>query len=578
MAGSAYAVRIDLGDLKDEGGKKGGDAFNAIDLMMTELYGFWATIDTEAEFKELYNLEADVDFYTTSTLDTMLLDYITSSSLTTTLGDYVTSSSLTTTLGDYVTSSSLTTTLGDYVTSSSLTTTLGDYVETSDLATATVQTAGELAPTKESGVAGYFELYEEDTTNELVWGWRGPSDLSVNISNRPPNAAGIVGQAFVISAVQEFQTLESGKTGTLVTYTYTTVVPTDDGYGVGWDGDKTEIPSKDDIYDKIESLSISASTPTVQASDPTIADTTGYYIATNDYHYFWNEYGIRTVDLTAGALDDSDTTDPVNADGGTDSTHDGATSITLDVDVTEQYISTVTFSSTELGLTDVAMSQTGTAPNYTYTASVDPDGSTSTIDLVVTSTDLAGNTDMDTYNVTYSGGGSCTTSIYDVSETADSTSDIKESAAKTLVGAIYTADADYAVCALVFDVLAKDGAAIESNTYHAEVWTIDAFGENGCASSDGCLASQVGSDSDGVVGVGTWDDEPISFAIEASLTNGTTYFIGVTHNNTASTATEASLRYDSANVIGARAQVDGDTTGAAITDTAGAPNFSILTE
>ena len=161
-------------------------------------------------------------------------------------------SELATTLLDYVLSSSLTTTLSDYVLASALTTTLGDYVLTSALSTATVQTATELAPIKESGVAGFFELFEEDTTNELVWGWRGPSDLSVNISNMPPDAAGSVGQALVISNVQTSQTLESGKTGTLVTYTNTTVVPTDDGYGAGWDGDTTEIPSKDDIYDKVE--------------------------------------------------------------------------------------------------------------------------------------------------------------------------------------------------------------------------------------------------------------------------------------------------------------------------------------
>jgi hypothetical protein len=166
----------------------------------------------------------------------------------------------------------------------------------------------------------------------------------------------------------------------------------------------TALPTSAAVKAYADALAISGSTPTVQASDPTIASSTRYYIATNDYHFFWNEYGVRTVDLTAGTLDDSDTTDPVNADGGTDSTHDGTTLITLDVDVTEQYISTVTYSSTELSLTDVAMSQSGTAPNYTYTASVDPNGSTSTIDLVVTSTDLAGNTDEDTYNVTYSGG------------------------------------------------------------------------------------------------------------------------------------------------------------------------------
>ena len=260
VAGSVHAARIDLGDLKDSGGKKGGDAFDAIDSMMTELYGFWVTIDTEAELKSLYNLEDDVDFYTTSTLDTMLLDYVTSSSLTTTLGDYVLTSALTTTLGG--------------------------YVETSDLATATVQTAGELAPTKESGVAGFFELFEEDTTNELVWGWRGPSDLSVNISNMPPDAAGAVGQTLVISNVQTGQTLESGKTGTLVTYTNTTVVPTDDGYSSGWDGDTTEIPSKDDIYDKIESLSLSGGAPTFQASDPSVTDTSGLYINTTDGDMF----------------------------------------------------------------------------------------------------------------------------------------------------------------------------------------------------------------------------------------------------------------------------------------------------
>jgi hypothetical protein len=249
------------------------EQFQAIDDNFDELYGFWATIDTEAEFKELYNLEAGVDFYSVSAIDTML-------------GDYVLTSALTTALGDYVLTSALTTALGDYVLTSALTTALGDYVLTSALATATVQTAGELSPTKESGVAGFFELFEEDTTNELVWGWRGPSDLSVNISNMPPDAAGAVGQALVISNVQTSQTLESGKTGTLVTYTNTTVVPTDDGYGAGWNGDTTEIPSKDDIYDKIESLSMGSGAPSFVTSDPSVTDTSGLYINTTDGDMF----------------------------------------------------------------------------------------------------------------------------------------------------------------------------------------------------------------------------------------------------------------------------------------------------
>ena len=348
-------------------GDTGATVRAAIQGNDTALNNFVETIDTEAELKSLYNLEDDVDFYTTSTLDTMLLDYVTASSLTTTLGD---------------------------------------YVLTSALATATVQTAGELSPTKESGVAGYFELYEEDTTNELVWGWRGPSDLSVNISNMPPNAAGTIGQAFVISAVQESQTLESGKTGTLVTYTNTTVVPTDDGYGPEWNGDTTEIPSKDDIYDKIESLSVSASTPTVQASDPTIASSTGYYIATNDYHYFWNEYGIRTVDLTAGALDDSDTSAPVGV-ADADGTHSGTEdSITSGIDWTEPYLDVSTVACTVVNATPTSPEITCIG-NACDTEPLTPDG-TDTVTCTWAADDLAGNSATGTDLVqafTYSGGG-----------------------------------------------------------------------------------------------------------------------------------------------------------------------------
>ena len=235
------------------------EQFQAIDDNFDELYGFWATIDTEAEFKELYNLEPDVDFYATSTLDTML---------------------------------------GDYVTSSSLTTTLGDYVETSDLATATVGTAGELAPTKESGVPGYSYWFEADTTNELTRGFQGPDDLTVNISDKLPNAAGSVGQIPVISSVQTSQTLPDGRTGTLVSYVNTTVVPTDDGYGPGWDGDTTEIPSKDDIYDKIESLSLAAGAPTIQDTDPTVSDTSGLYQNRTDGDMFLVEQNVAVSTWT----------------------------------------------------------------------------------------------------------------------------------------------------------------------------------------------------------------------------------------------------------------------------------------
>ena len=159
----------------------------------------------------------------------------------------------------------------------------GSIIDTSTLTGVDAET---LTPAKTSGVAGYSYWYEADTTNTLKRGFQGPDDLSVNISDKLPNDAGSVGQIPVISNVQTSQTLPNGETGTIVTYTNTTVIPTDDGYGAGWDGDKTEIPSKDDIYDQIESLSLSSGAPTFQTSDPTAEDTSGLYINTTDGDMF----------------------------------------------------------------------------------------------------------------------------------------------------------------------------------------------------------------------------------------------------------------------------------------------------
>lgn len=117
-----------------------------------------------------------------------------------------------------------------------------------------------------------------------------------------------------------------------------------------------------------------------------------YVKATGDNS--WTDEKTRTIYC--------DATDPVNSDGGTDSTHDGSTNITLDVDNNDTNTVTCTYSSTELSLTDQPMTETGSTGAWTATASVDPDSSTSTIDLVVTCTDPAGNYDTDTYNVTYS--------------------------------------------------------------------------------------------------------------------------------------------------------------------------------
>lgn len=237
-------------------------------------------------------------------------------------------------------------------------------------------------------VDGYALLYDS-ASGKLVWGPAG--DVTANsvtdFTNKSFNA-NATGNSITNIEVADFagSSVETSSEGLTDT-----------------DG---AVPTSATVKAYADSLVSGA--PIYQATDPTIADITGWYFNTTDWELFRNEYGIRTVNVHAATLDDSDTTDPVNADGGTDSTHDGATNITLDVDVTEQYISTVTYSSTELSLTDVVMSQSGSAPNYTYTASVDPNGSTNTIDLVVTSTDLTGNTDSDTYNVTYSGGASYT--------------------------------------------------------------------------------------------------------------------------------------------------------------------------
>ena len=407
------------------------EQFQAIDDNFDELYGFWATIDTEAEFKALYNLEDDVDFYTTSTLDTMLLDYVTSSALTTTLGDYVLTSALTTALSDYVLSSALTTTLAD-------------YVLTSALATATVQTAGELSPTKESGVAGYLDLFEADTTNTLTSGFQGPDDLSVNIRYKLPDTVGTSGQVLAFGTPLTGQTFKDGVTGTLIplvnsdmtggdvtassetTFTNKTIDANGTGNNISniEPGDiapsaliiSTEIGGMltDNQFitakaakDYADSLAISGSVPTVQASDPTIASSTGYYIATNDYHYFWNEYGIRTVDLTAGALDDSDTSAPVGV-ADADSTHSGTEdSITSGIDWTENYLDASTITCTVVNATPTNPTIT-TVGNASDTEALTPDG-TGTVTCTWAADDLAGNSATGTDLVqefTYSGGAS----------------------------------------------------------------------------------------------------------------------------------------------------------------------------
>ena len=144
--------------------------------------------------------------------------------------------------------------------------------------------------------------------------------------------------------------------------------------------------------------------PTKTSSDPDISDTTGWYTQTTTNHLHYVEYGVSARDYTDGALDDSDTTDPVFV-ASDDSTHDGETPVTAGGVLTELYPTSPAVTFTAVNATPTSGSCTGTYPNY-VTPSLTPDG-TSTITVTFAADDLAGNSATGTDLVqefTYSGG------------------------------------------------------------------------------------------------------------------------------------------------------------------------------
>jgi hypothetical protein len=83
----------------------------------------------------------------------------------------------------------------------------------------------------------------------------------------------------------------------------------DTAYGTAWNGDTTTAPSKNAVYDKIETLAAGAA-PTVQASDPTSSSGVGWYLATTSGHTFYKtasglfdvSAGTYTADPTAPTI------------------------------------------------------------------------------------------------------------------------------------------------------------------------------------------------------------------------------------------------------------------------------------
>lgn len=172
-----------------------------------------------------------------------------------------------------------------------------------------------------------------------------------------------------------------------------------------------------------------------------VSGTTSWTVSSITLSEGTNNVYARVTDTDTNTEEDTtvinvDTIDPVNSDGGTDTTHDGSTLITLDVDNNDTNEVTCTYSSTELSLTDVAMTTTGSTGAWNVVdSSIDPNSSTNTIDLVVTCTDPAGNFDTDTYNVTYSAPAAA----------PDYQWNLDDNAATSVVSATYGSDATFFV-------------------------------------------------------------------------------------------------------------------------------------
>jgi hypothetical protein len=166
--------------------------------------------------------------------------------------------------------------------------------------------------------------------------------------------------------------------------------------------------------------------------------------------------------------------------------------------------------------------------------------------------------------------GDCDVEYLSYLPTNAATLDIRDDATRLMIGNIINQDGKIR-CVTLYPY-AKDGATVVANDYHVEVWSINANGVGGCANSDGCLNTQLGGgDSDAFTGSAAWDGSTaVVFTLpeEITITSGTPVFVGATHNNAASTTTEVSLYYENSGTI-ARAQINGDTTGSAITDTTG---------
>ena len=368
-----------------------GLATNSVNGAMSSSWiTFLESIDTELEFKTLYNLEAGVDYQAYSTILSIYGGINPSSNVQSILGadDYASvrtllgvysSSQVDTILGDYVTGTSLTTTLSDYITSTSLTTTLSDY--------ATLTGTPEFTEGAEFGgstIAGFiFGTPVDRTPGTGEYGIYLESDGIKVSENGVERDIGSGSAADITVADMADSAVETSAEG---------LTDTD-----------TAFPTSAAV--KAYADAIIAGAPTDTASDPDIADATGWYTQTTTNHLHYVVYGVSARDFTDGALDDSDTTDPVGV-ADADSTHTGAEdSVTSGIDWTEPYLDVSTVTCTVVNATPTSPEVTCIG-NACDTEALTPDG-TDTVTCTWSADDLAGNSASGTDLVqefTYSGG------------------------------------------------------------------------------------------------------------------------------------------------------------------------------
>ena len=206
----AMSARISIDSLKAEGGKRGSDAFAAIDAMTLELYAKWAAIDTEAELKTLYNLEPGVHIQAYSAnLDTFAA-LAPSLDVLAILG-----------AADYAAIRSLLDIEPSTITA-----------DTTDPTKAAVSILSEssktLSPDKVPGVPSINFLYEANGTDTNGFGFLGPLNSSKNILYRISDESPAYGNVLTVDSVVADQTITVGG-GSMVADVVTLVLADESG-------------------------------------------------------------------------------------------------------------------------------------------------------------------------------------------------------------------------------------------------------------------------------------------------------------------------------------------------------------